>query len=126
MAGAPLNPRNPKRNTDYYNLHGSACDLLCPLHLGLLATKRIRPPGNAAECLVLFQHTIWNTHPKPLPTGYEGIPLMSGLGDCLGRALGVFVTLENDVLGVAPTLSSDLRRSAYLSNAVAAFRASES
>ena len=27
--------------------------------------------------------------PKPLPTGYNGIPFIVGQGDCLGCALGV-------------------------------------
>ncbi len=32
---------------------------------------------------------LWNTPPKPLPTGYTGIPFIVGQGDCLGCALGV-------------------------------------
>ena len=36
----------------------------------------------------MFHHTLEHT-PKPLPTGYEGIPVIVGKGDCLGCVLGV-------------------------------------
>ena len=39
--------------------------------------------------LRLFQHTELEHTPKPLPTGYKGIPFIVGQGDCLGCALGV-------------------------------------
>ena len=32
---------------------------------------------------------LWNTPLNLLPTGYEGIPFIVGLGDCLGCALRV-------------------------------------
>ena len=39
--------------------------------------------------LRLLQHTELEHTPKPLPTGYSGIPFIVGQGDGLGCALGV-------------------------------------
>ena len=39
--------------------------------------------------LRLFQHTFGTHTPKPLPTGYKGIPFIVGCGDCLGCAVRV-------------------------------------
>ena len=41
---------------------------------------------------------LWNTPLNLLPTGYEGIPFIVGLGDCLGCALMVFVAIFLDFI----------------------------
>ena len=48
--------------------------------------------------LRLFQHT-FGTHPKPLPTGYTGIPFIVGQGDCVGCGLGVCCNFLGNTFG---------------------------
>ena len=62
----------------------------------MIFSLRKTPPGIFSRVfslvcffIRLFQHTELEHTPKPLPTGYKGIPFIVGQGDCLGCALGV-------------------------------------
>ena len=59
--------------------------------LGLELVMKNTEKPEFVVLLRLLQHTELEHTPKPLPTGYSGIPFIVGQGDGLGCALGCVV-----------------------------------